>query len=68
MVLDNYEDYDCGSPCTPNGCPGHEGRPVGLVIDGRLLADDDHVRGDDLHEPERLEAVLRQAADILSKP
>jgi hypothetical protein len=27
-------EYDCGKPCTPDGCPGHEGHPIGFWLDG----------------------------------
>lgn len=30
-----YGEYDCGHPCTPNGCPGHESTiPEGIEING----------------------------------
>lgn len=30
-----YHEYDCGRPCTENGCPGHETTmPVGFWLDG----------------------------------
>jgi len=27
-------EYDCGKPCTQDGCPGHEGHPIGFWLDG----------------------------------
>lgn len=31
----NYYEYDCGRPCTPNGCTGHSTDiPVSMTING----------------------------------
>ena len=30
-----YHEYDCGRPCTVDGCPGHEStQPIGFWVDG----------------------------------
>jgi hypothetical protein len=42
-----YPEYDCGRPCTPNGCPGHEGtQPVGFYLDGVSFYVDGYQAGD----------------------
>lgn len=43
----DYYDYDCGSPCTPHGCPGHlTDIPVSITISGVTFHVDGSERGD----------------------
>lgn len=46
-VTVEYHEYDCGSPCTPSGCPGHvTDMPVGLVVGGVQLTVENASGGD----------------------
>lgn len=43
-----YGEYDCGNPCTPNGCPGHESTiPEGFTVNHWVFVLDG-CRGDSL--------------------
>ncbi len=47
MINVEYHEYDCGSPCTPDGCMGHTTDiPVGIEIDGVWLWVDGYWGGD----------------------
>jgi hypothetical protein len=41
-----HDEYDCGRPCTENGCPGHAGAPVGFWLDGALFYASGYEGGD----------------------
>ena len=60
------EEVDCGSPCTPDGCPGHEGRVVGVSLDGFGFFDEDFVNGDDPNHPDEVTKVVERAVAILN--
>ena len=62
-----YEEYECGLPCIPNGCPGHETDvPCGLIIEGFFFD-----VSNELYPPikdetvERLKAVVNEACKLL---
>jgi hypothetical protein len=62
-----YYEYECGSPCTVNGCMGHDGPAVGLVINGEQFVNEDYARGDTIPNPEEVEAAVKAAvAKLLS--
>lgn len=61
------EEYECCSYCNPNGCPGHEGRIVGIEIDGHYLCDDASHTGDTPVNQESLEEAVKKAVQILEE-
>jgi hypothetical protein len=59
----DYYEYDCGSPCTTNGCPGHgTDIPIGLLIAGVWFWADEGF----LADKEQIERV-RKAVEELDK-
>jgi len=46
VEVNNYEE-ECGKPCTPNGCCGHDTRiPESITIDGFTLTLEGFINGD----------------------
>jgi hypothetical protein len=67
-----YGEYDCGRPCTPNGCPGHESTiPEGIEINGWTFVLDG-CQGDSLpflddpREMDRWKRTLEVAVEVLN--
>lgn len=56
----DYYDHDCGSPCTPNGCFGHETDiPLSFTVGGVTFHVDGAERGDFPDEKENVELVCK---------
>lgn len=60
-----HEEFDCGTPCTPNGCVGHEGRIVGLEVEGWGFYEEDYVNGDTPQHPDEVAATAKEAVRLI---
>ena len=57
----DYYEYDCGQPCTPDGCKGHDTDiPIGITIDGIYL----HIW--DYPEVNKVDAVKNLIGELCS--
>lgn len=61
-----YEEYECGSYCSPDGCHGHEGRVIGIEIDGFVFCDEESHTGDMPQKYEELAAAVERAVEVLN--
>jgi len=67
-----YYDYDCGSPCTPNGCPGHSTTvPIAFSLGGVTFHVDGAEAGDfpsssGSNEVNRVVAVVNAIAALVN--
>ena len=65
-----YYDYDCGKPCTPNGCCGHSTNiPVSFTVGGVTFHVDGAQSGDFPNENEnvnRVCAVVKAMGALIS--
>lgn len=65
-----YYEYDCGSPCTPNGCCGHSTNiPVSFTVGGVTFHVDGAQSGDFPDEKEnvnRVRAVVKALGALIS--
>lgn len=65
-----YYDYDCGSPCTPNGCCGHSTDiPLSFTVGGVTFHVDGAQSGDFPDEKEnvnRVCAVVKALGALIS--
>ena len=61
-----YEEYECASYCSPNGCTGHDGRVVGIAIDGFEFCDEESYLGDHPHQYKERVAALERAVAVLN--
>ena len=65
-----YYDYDCGRPCTPNGCCGHSTDiPLSFTVGGVTFHVDGAQSGDFPDEKEntnRVCAVVKALAELIS--
>lgn len=53
-----YFETDCGSPCTPNGCMGHDTDiPVSITIDGISFDIENSIGGDFPNESSDIDKV-----------
>ena len=59
------EEYDCGKPCTPDGCPGHAGRIIGIELEGHDFCDQESYMGDFPRDIDGVEAAVANAVLIL---
>jgi hypothetical protein len=60
-----YYEYDCGWPCTVNGCPGHiTDIPVSIIIDGIRFevegAEGGDFPGSDIEKVKQVKAVVSE--------
>jgi hypothetical protein len=61
------EEYECGNYCTVNGCGGHDGRVIGLDINGFEFCDMESYTGDWPQEAKQIEEVIKKAVEILNR-
>lgn len=59
------EEYECGRYCSPNGCMGHDGRVIGISLNGHAFCDQDSYTGDLPLDPVGVEAAVAKAVLIL---
>jgi len=60
-----YFEYECGHPCTPNGCMGHTTNiPVGIEIDGVWFYVQGYEGGDYPGDGKMIKAVQRSVAHL----
>ncbi len=66
-----YYDYDCGYPCTPNGCFGHlTDIPVSFSVGGVTFHVDGAEGGDFPDNKTNIElviAVVKELGDLIAK-
>lgn len=60
------DEVECGTACTPDGCPGHEGRIIGLTVDGVTLYDQEHLEGSVPDDQDKMDSVVLEAADVIN--
>jgi len=65
----DYWEYDCGYPCTPNGCPGHiTDIPVSIIIDGVTFYVEGYEGGDfPPRDPEKIEKIIKVVDNIIDR-
>lgn len=66
-----YYEYDCGHPCTEDGCPGHiTDMPVSITVDGVRLSVDGADAGDfpsdDRAHNQTVREVMEKMAALLN--
>lgn len=60
-----YYEYDCGRPCTPDGCPGHvTDNAIAIWVNGVRLVEENYALGNGPTSSEDVQKVTDAIHEI----